>query len=185
MWLKLDLGDPIIHFRVRRYHNVGENKKDYGDWCLVDIDIEYNKNFIYRLHDDEALENGEVLWIEETLSGALEGQIPGCIVIEPVEPYMTFSIYSHYDLDQGTYITNEQKSNKTPQQYTDIPFVKWNVILWNNDESPSENKIELALYDDDMKLLLQYLRFQRGMVSKDCTDIKEMIKKGIIYGDNS
>ena len=184
MWLKLDLGDPVIHFRVRGYHN-RRNEKIISDddWCVVDLDVEYNKNFIYQLHDDESLENAEVLWLEEVIDGALNGRVPGCTEIEPVEPYMAFSVYSHYDLATGTFITEEQKKAKTPKRYTDFPFMKWKVILWDNDGAPSESKIELAIYDDRMKLLLKYLKFLRGTVSKDDPEIKEMIDKGIIYGD--
>lgn len=162
LWLKLRVDGGIdLHFRVRGSHKLNQRSGD--DWCLIDLAVKsYQLN--YGLYDDEALEVFDVLWLEETLEAALKGEDDDHIHYEPIEPYMIFDIYPR-----------RKFGNKT------FPFMEWKIILWNG--APSESSITLGIYDEEMRLLLLYLKYARGAYREGNQEIQKMLKDGNLYGD--
>lgn len=157
MWLKLDTGVGIIHFRVRNYR---DNQDDYNDWCTIDLIIESNV-INYALRDDEALEVGELIHIEKTLDETLAGQGDGVTVIEPMEPYMLFEFNPMYD-------------------NIVFPNMIWKIILWDNEDAPSDSTINLFIFGAELKMLSKYLKYARGQLKVSDSEIAELIDKGII-----
>ena len=164
LWLKLNVDSGIdLHFRVR-----GSNQPDqgnYDDWCLIDLAVK-SSQLSYGLYDDEALEVCDVNWLEEHLEDALKGEGDDHIHYEPIEPYMIFDIYPRRRFGKNTF-----------------PFMEWKIILWGDDGAPSDSTINLAIFDEEMRLLLLYLKYARGAYREDHPEIQKMIQNGNLYRD--
>jgi hypothetical protein len=167
LWLKLKVDGGIdLHFRVRGSHDLNKGNGD-DDWCVIDL-VARSSVVNYGLYDDESLEVFDVLWLEEQLEAALKGEGEDHIHYEPIEPYMIFDIYPRKKFGDNTW-----------------PFMEWKIILWGDDGAPSESTINLALYDEDMRLLLLYLKYARGAYREGHPEIKKMLDEGNLYGDAS
>ena len=161
-WIKINAGGvATIHFRVRGYKP--HKRPDLDEWCVVDLVVE-SDIINYALRDDEALEIQELERVEEKLDLTLKGEGDDCSVVDPMEPYMIFEFHPRY----------EKKI---------FPNMFWKIILWSDDGAPSESTINLALYEEEMKLLSLYLKYASGRLKEDSPEIDELIQQGLIYGD--
>jgi hypothetical protein len=155
--LKLDAGIYVI-FRVRNYNCNPANADD--NWCTIDLVVKKQDVLNYRLFNDEALETYDVRRISEIIEKALNGE--DLEKYEPMEPYMYFDF--------------------TPETKLEPLKMNWRIYIWSGVRHNSESTISLCLYEEEMQILLHYLRFIAGNEHKE--DVKEFLEQGIFVEDN-
>ena len=64
----------------------------------------------------------------------------------------------------------------------DVLRLYWKIYLWSGVEYNTDSTINLCLFDDDMKILLDYLKYITGECDK--RSVQELIDKGILVEDD-
>ena len=155
MKLSLDLEGVIFSIEISDYRNPQKDDGGYF-WCLVNLYC-HSKNIDYKLINDEALESSEVDSVLKYCTALLEGELSVAHTIEPLEPYLAFEYIP--DTVYGA-------------------IMKLKLILW--DVGPSENCIDLVLFEEEIEYLRNYLLLVTGQINESNQDIVKMIDEGII-----
>ncbi len=158
MYLKLPLdGDITVTFRIREYD---EKITCSDDWCNIDLLVKKPGVLNYELYEDETLEGWEIRRIKELIDEALRNK--KFEKFEPMEPYMVFEA--------------------VPEDEHQLLRLYWKLYIWSGVEYNTDSTISLCLYDDELKILSDYIGFITG--EKSIGDVKDLIDKGIFIEDD-
>ncbi len=158
MYLRLPLdGDITVTLRIREYD---KKVTCSDDWCLIDLLVKKPDVLNYELYEDETLEGHEIRRIKRLIENALAGG--KAEIYEPMEPYMVFE--------------------SVPEYGEDVLRLYWKIYIWSGVEYNTDSTITLCLFDDDMKILLDYLKYITGECDK--RSVQELIDKGILVEDD-
>lgn len=174
MWVKFDLQGMKLKFKVEKYI---PNQTIDGEWTEISFSFEFQDVIKYSTSKNEVLLCSEVDDIRNFMEKLLDDKLEEEVHYKCIEPDFEFTFSPKYDVRNDPDVIWVKSGN----EIRDIEM-KLKVNLWN--EGLTCNYFSTSFDKEKIKNFYLYLSLITNKIDKNDARINNLIKTGIIYGDN-
>ena len=173
MWFKLDLDGIVLQLRITGYKEPTVERWDC-EWCRVDLTLQSGDWLDYHVGPTELLVAAEVKDLRDCIDALLTDRIEKPKELGFIEPDLEFQFTPKQDARENPRVLYVRPGS----EIVDIGM-EMVVYFWN--DGLTDNRLIVSFIREDLEKLLCYLQYVTGSISKDSTEVANLLAEGYMY----